>query len=143
MFIAKPLSQILRSSGARCVQRIHPAPLEPQSILWGHGYKHSVPPGPKKCFTKTPFPLVINKRNKRRNAKGDHPITLHRCFNPKPHAGTRAQPSSLCSQSKSAQVSRQPVGKNKTRRYNFRHAASFFAAFHTTDYSHAFAEEPP
>ena len=34
--------------------------------------------------------------NKRCNAKGDHPITLHRCFNPKPHAGTGAQPSGLC-----------------------------------------------
>jgi len=34
--------------------------------------------------------------NKRCNAKGDYPVTLHRCFNPKPHAGTGAQPSSLC-----------------------------------------------
>src|ERR1700752_519897 len=42
--------------------------------------------------TTTPTPT----RNKRCNAKGDHPITLHRCLNPKPHAGTDAQPSGLC-----------------------------------------------
>ena len=40
--------------------------------------------------------LRICGYNKRCNAKGDYPVTLHRCFNPKPHAGTGAQPSSLC-----------------------------------------------
>src|SRR5262249_41685109 len=39
-------------------------------------------------------------------------------------------------------MSRQQVGKNKTGRYNFVTLQVFFAAFHTTDYAHAFAEEP-
>ena len=34
--------------------------------------------------------------DKQRNARGDFPITLRRCFNPKSHAGTDAQLSSLC-----------------------------------------------
>ena len=46
--------------------------------------------------------------------EGINPITLHRCFNPMPHAGTDAQRLSLWPQSRRASPLRQLFAKNKT-----------------------------
>lgn len=36
-----------------------------------------------------------SQKNKQRNARGDRPIAVRRCFNPMSHAGTHAQQSGL------------------------------------------------
>ena len=54
--IARPVQP--RSRGARCIVRLHAAPLEP-SLIAGSCYKHLVPPGPKQNSNNTLLPHYL------------------------------------------------------------------------------------